>query len=34
MVTSVNPDGTCNIRYDNDGDEEEDVEPEYIRYLR
>eukprot|EP00900_Chrysochromulina_parva_P024011 jgi/Chrpa1/6243/Chrysochromulina_OHIO_Genome00015149-RA len=34
MVTSVNPDGTCNIRYDDDGDEEEDVEPEYIRYLR
>lgn len=32
-VTSVNQDGTCNILYDDDGDEEEDVEPEYIRYL-
>ena len=32
-VTSVNQDGTCNILYDDDGDEEEDVEPEYIQFL-
>ena len=32
-VTSVNQDGTFNILYDDDGEEEEDVEPEYIQLL-